>query len=275
MKNMKNMINFKNIKKWFDAELDFQHKIVVLLLVGSAFFALIMLVIFISPTIFQGLRTIFTRKDPAWIYGNASDYLPGVAELPTGFRLVEAESGPIPLDHGNYYRSTFINPDYEQLQREVKILYSAGIYDDVEIATDAYKNFSYPGYYSGDTSNKVFPLAEYTNVDSVAALFSQTMTGTGALTISYTLVFRYRNFTSSVVASAPVKDYYDETAMQMQTRLRNAAIYYSSLVINKLPVNQISNIPQPPFGEIMISTKSIFVESTRQLLIESTYTPGP
>lgn len=275
MKNKKSLVDFKKLRKWFDTELDLLHKIVVILLVGSAFFALVILVIFISPTIFQGLRTIFTGKNPAWIYGNTIDYLPTVGELPEGFQLVDVESGPIPLDHGNFYRSTFINRYHESQQREVKVLYSAGIYDDVEIATDAYKNFSDPDYYSGSTSNKVFPLADFTNVDSVATLYSQTMTESGNLTISYLLVFRYRNFTASVVVSAPVKDYYDETAMQMQTRLKNAAIYYSSLVIKKLPVNQVSNIPQPPFGEIMISTKSIVVEPTRQLLIESTFTPGP
>jgi hypothetical protein len=269
------MVDFKKLKKWFDSELDLIHKIVVLMLVGAAFLALVTLVFFISPTIFQGLKTIFTRRDPAWIYGNASDYLPGVGELPPGFQLVEAESGPILLDHGNFYRSTFFNADHEQQQREVKILYSAGVYENIEIATDAYKNFSDPGYYSGNTSNKVFPLSDFTNVDSVATLFSQTMTGSGDLTIGYLLVFRYRNFTASVTASAPVKDYYDDTAMQMQTRLKNAVIYYASLVISKLPVNQISNIPQPPFGEIMISTKSIYIEPTRELLIESTVTPGP
>jgi len=265
----------KNMKNRFDSELDQQQKIVVLMLIATAFFALVMLIIFISPTIFQGLRTIFTRKNPEWIYGNASDYLPGVGELPAGFLQVEAESGPIELDHGNFYRSIFINPDHEQQQREVKILYSAGVYDDIEIATDAYKNFSAPDYYSGTTSSKTFPLAEFTNVDEVALLYSQTMTGSGALTISYTLVFRYRNFTASIVASAPVKDYYDEISMQIQSRLRNAVIYYSSLVINKLPVYQISNLPHPPFGEIMISIKPIINEPTRDLIIESTYTPGP
>jgi hypothetical protein len=106
-------------------------------------------------------------------------------------------------------------------------------------------------------------------------LYSQTMTGSGALTISYTLVFRYRNFTASIDASAPVKDYYDEISMQIQNRLKNSVIYYSSMVINKLPVYQVSNVPQPPFGEIMISTKSIINEPTRDIIIESTFTPGP
>ncbi len=113
--------------KRFDSELDQHQKIVVLLLIATAFITLIMLIGFISPTIFQGLRTIFTRKDPEGINGNASDYLPGVGELPAGFHLVEAESGPIELDHGNFYRSIFINPDHEHQQREVKILYSAGV----------------------------------------------------------------------------------------------------------------------------------------------------
>ena len=265
----------KKIKKLFDTQLDQQQKIVVLLLVGSAFLALVMLIGFISPTIFQGLRSIFARQDPEWIYGSASEYLPGVGELPAGFLLVDSESGSIPLDHGDFYRSIFINPDHEQQQREVKILYSAGIYETIEIATDAYKNFSDPGYYPGNSINKVFPLADFTNVDSAATLLSQDMNASGDLTISYTLVFRYRNFTASIAASAPVKDYYDEYAMQMQARLKKAAVYYASLVINKLPVDQISSLPQPPFGEILISTKSIIVEPTRGLLIESTYTPGP
>jgi hypothetical protein len=262
-------------RKWFLTELDPVHKIVVSLLVGSALFALVMLTVFVSPTIFQGLKTVFARRDPAWIYGNASDYLPGVPELPPGFILVDAESGPIPLDHGNFFRSTFINPGLEQQEREGKLLFSAGIYEDIEIAADAYKNFSDPEYYSGHTINKVFPLESYTNVDSVATLLSQTMTGSGSLTISYILVFRYRNFTGSVVVSAPVKDYYDEYSMQLQTRLKNAAIYYSSLIINRLPVYQISNLPLPPFGEIMISTKEIIVEPTRGLILEATLTPGP
>jgi hypothetical protein len=101
------------------------------------------------------------------------------------------------------------------------------------------------------------------------------MTGSGAMTISYTLVFRYRNFTASIVSSAPVKNYYDDISMQIQNKLKNSVIYYSSMVISKLPVYQLSNVPQPPFGEIMISTKSIFVESTRGIIIESTFTPGP
>jgi|GEM_PF-5915647 len=265
----------KDLKKRFYSDLNNQQKTVVLLLVGSAFFALVMLAIFISPTIFQGLRTIFSSRDPEWIYGNASDYLPGMRELPSGFILVEAESGPILLDHGNFYRSTFYDPDHEVQQREVKVLYSAGVYENIEIATDAYKNFSDPGYYPGNSINKVFPLADFTNVDSVATLFTQDMNAAGAMTISYTLVFRYKNFTSIVTANAPVRDFFDEYSIQMQSRLRNAVIYYASLVIKRLPVNQISNVPQPPFGEIMISTKSIFVEPTRQLLIESTYTPGP
>jgi len=265
----------KNMKKRFDSELDQQQKIVVLLLIATAFITLIMLIGFISPTIFQGLRTIFTRKDPEWINGNASDYLPGVGELPAGFRLVEAESGPIELDHGNFYRSIFINPDHEHQQREVKILYSAGVYENIEIATDAYKNFSDPGFYPGNSINKVFPLEDFTNVDSVATLLSQDMNASGVMTISYTLVFRYRNFIAIVTANTPVLDFFDEYAMQMQTRLKKAVIYYASLVINKLPVDQIGNVPQPPFGEIMISTKSIIMEPTRELLIESTYTPGP
>jgi hypothetical protein len=265
----------KNMKKRFDSELDQQQKIVVLMLIATALIALIMLIGFISPTIFQGLRSIFTRQDPAWISGNARDYLPGVAELPAGFILVEAESGPIQLDHGDFYRSTFINPDLEQQQREGKIHYSDGIYENIEIATDAYENFSDPGYYSGNSINKVFPLEDFTNVDSVATLLSQDMNASGDLTISYTLVFRYRNFTASITASAPVEDYFNEYATQMQARLKLAVVYYASLIINKLPVYQLSYIPQPPFGEILISTKSIIMEPTRGLLIESTYTPGP
>lgn len=265
----------KNLKKRFDTELDPQQKIVVLLLIASAGIALILLIGFISPTLFQGLRTIFAPKDPAWIYGNASDYLPGVGELPAGFRLVEAESGQIPLDHGNFYRSTFFNPEQEQQQREVKVLFSAGVYENIEIATDAYQNFSDPAYYPGNSINKVFPIADFTNVDSVATLLSQDMNTSGDLTIAYTLVFRYRNFTASVTANAPVRDFFDEYAMQMQSRLKNAVIYYAAQIINRLPVEQISSVPQPPFGEFMISTHSIIVEPTRQLLLESTYTPVP
>jgi hypothetical protein len=128
---MKNMKNIKDMKMWFDSELDFQHKTVVLLLIGSALFALVMLAIFTSPTILQGLKSIFTRPNPEWVYGKASDYLPGVGELPAGFQLVDAESGPIPLDHGDFYRSIFYNPVLGQQQREDKILFSGGLYDDV------------------------------------------------------------------------------------------------------------------------------------------------
>jgi hypothetical protein len=266
---------FLQLKKWFNSELNLQQKIVVLLLVGSALVAMLTLIGFISPTISQGLRAIFSRADPEWVYGNASDYLPGVGELPAGFQFVESESGPIALEHGDFYRSTFINPGQEQQNREVKVLYSAGVYQNIEIASDAYKNFSDPGYYAGNTINKVFPLADFTNVDAVATLLSQDMNPSGAMTISYTLVFRYRNFTASVTANAPVRDFFDEYAMQLQGRLKNAVIYYAALVINKLPVDQVGNLPQPPFGEIMISTKSIQVEPTRGLLLESTYTPGP
>ena len=264
-----------NLRKRFDTELDSQQKIVVVLLIATALVALVMLIGFISPTIFQGLRSVFARKDPAWVYGNASEYLPAVGELPAGFRLVDSESGPIPLDYASFHRSTFIYPEQEQQQREGKVLYSVGVYKNIEIATDAFKNFGDPDYYSGNTSSKIFPLVNFSNVDSVAMLLTQDMNTSGDLTIAYTLVFRYRNFTASVTAIAPVLDYYDEYAMQMQSRLKNAVIYYASLVINRLPVDQISSVPQPPFGVFMISTKSIVVEPTRQLLLEATFTPGP
>lgn len=265
----------EKLKKWFETELDRQHKIVVVMLIATAGIALIMLLGFIAPTIFQGLRSIFTGRNSEWIYGNASDYLPGVGELPPGFRLVEAESGPIELDYANFYRSTYINPEQEQQQREVKVLYSAGIYETVEIATDSYQNFSDPDYYPGYTINKVFPMADFTNVDSVAMLLSNDVDAAGSPFIAYTLVFRYRNFTATVTTNAPVRDFNDEYATQMQSRLMKAVVYYASLVIDKLPVDKVANVYQPPFGEFTISDRSIIVEPTRGLLLESTYTPGP
>jgi hypothetical protein len=160
--------------------------------------------------------------------------------------LVENESGPISFDYGIFYQLAFTNPEFVFLQREVNVFYSAGVFNDISIAQEAYNNFSDPLFYPDTSTVEPFAKMDFTNIDEVTLLYGEDIADLGNLSISYTLVFRYQNFTASVIVSAMVDDYQSEYALAMKGRLRQAIIFYAALVTRELPVSPLAHIPQLP-----------------------------
>jgi hypothetical protein len=163
-------------------------------------------------------------------------------------------SGPIASDYGDFYQLAFTNSDNLTLQREVNVFYTAGIADNINNAMYLYNSISDPSSAPGITTREPFTIGEFTNIDEVTLLFGQDTTELGTYAINYTLVFRYQNFIANIIVSAPVDNFTDDYAIQMQNRLRKAIIFYSSFVVDKLPVHRLGNVPQPPFGSFVIPT---------------------
>jgi hypothetical protein len=184
---------------------------------------------------------------PNLILGNSINYLPVQSELPPGFQSMDDESGPTDIEGGNYYQLTYTNPGYLLQQRELNVFYTAVVFDTINLAMNAYPKLCDPNTYPGITIPENYSVAEFTNVNDVALLYGKDTTDLGTYAINYTLVFRYQNFISSIIVSGPVNSFGDVSTAQMHKLLKKAVIYYSSFVINKLPVHPIFNVPQPPF----------------------------
>jgi|GEM_PF-6783870 len=189
-----------------------------------------------------------TSTPDLMISGNSINYLPTQSELPAGFVLMGDGSGPITSDYGDFYQLAFTNSDNLFLHREVNVFYIAGIANSINNAMYLYNSISDPSSAPGITTREPFPIGEFTNVDEVTLFFGQDTTELGTYAINYTLVFRYQNFIANIIVSAPVDSFTGNDAMQIQNRLRKAVIFYSSFVIDKLPVHHLTNVPQPPFG---------------------------
>lgn len=174
------------------------------------------------------------------------------------------------------YELAFTNPDLIFEQREVNVLYTSAVFENLTFAIDAYKRVSNPIAYPDSTTREAFMLADFANVDEVTLFFGEDINDLGMPAISYTLIFRHKNLLFVVIVSAPVDSYDDNYAMQMKNRLRKAVIYYSSFILEKIPVSSIADIPLPPFGEFSLVTNTPeVVDDQYESIIEQVYTPKP
>src|SRR5258706_1187904 len=193
------------------------------------------------------------------IIGESQEYLPNVSELPSGFQLDETTSGPGNITNGNDYQLTYTNPDFLLEQRELNVFYTAAVFDSISPAEQAFDSLSNPSAYPQggmSTTQESLSIEEFTNVDEVALLFGQEVSELGTKAINYILVFRFQNFIGNTIVSAPVDNFDDAYASQIRGRLRKAVIYYSSLIINKLPVRPLHvNIDNPVLPAVPLATK--------------------
>jgi len=243
-----------SLNKWLNTEFTPAQKKAVIFLTVIAIVMFIVVCVVISGDLIKS-RNLTNISNPtltknALVTGYVKDYLPDISELPTGFVLVESDSGLSTFDGGSLYQLSYTNTDHLLNNREVNVLYSAIIADDITIAQEMYDGLSDPLIYPGVTTRQPFLISGFTNVDEVALLSGQDVTELNTNAINYTLIFRYQNALAAVIVSAPVDSFDTQYATQMDARLKQAVVYYASLIIKRFPVQPLANIPQPPFGEI-------------------------
>ncbi len=236
------------LKSLTDSQTTAQEKKWIIILGIVALILIITLLILISINFFRSHSTTTPSLASADITtenitGNSRDFLPEITELPAGFQLVERNGGETRFNGGEMYELSYTNPDFllQLQQREVNVLYTAAIFDNIDLAKQAYEKGSNADSYSAvqglSTLREPFSLKDFTNVDEVALLFGEDVTELNTPSINYSLIFRYKNFMALTLISAPVDNYDSVYALQLRSVLKKNILYYSSLVTKNLPVH--------------------------------------
>jgi len=228
--------------------------LIAILLLISAAIAVAIAAIFIK----RQLQSQFVSKLEVeeLISGNSQEYLPSVADLPSGF--VVMEDNPIEFSSGgNFHTRTFTNSDFVLQGREVNVTYIVGITNETTIAQEVLDRL-YSGAPSMSGILSIEPISDleknFSNTDSVKILFAHELTELNTYAISYTVFLRYRNVMTMLVVSAPVDNFDSNYTQQVKDMLGKAVLYYSNLVTRKLPDRIQINVPQPPFGAAPVLT---------------------
>ncbi len=210
---------------------------------------------FVQPTATQPIIiTILPTLDSKLIKGKAISYIPRIGEMPTGYSE-DPTSGPLPYANADGYSQIYKNPDFIQLDREVFVGYFTFICNSSEDASRIFTEFTNEIVNSSQSKSKeVEKVSEerLTKLDSAQTIYLVSTTPSGNYNMSYITGIRYSNFINLVLISAPTDDVNSERASVIKQRLREVSYYYTSLVIQKLPIpNELKfSLPEPQYNRV-------------------------
>lgn len=226
----------------------------------------VVLIIFVVGLVVLSQKPPMQRKEinqVQWIEGNSRNFIPNVFEMPSGFQLIDKDSGPISFSDGSGYQVTYTNPNFLAQGREVNVFYTVLLTKKLTTPLSYYQKMSSPSTYSAyDATTSVdFILdAEFPLVDQKILLYGTDLnsTSTRIPTISYQIIFIYKNFLGSVMVSGPVDALNSYNAQIIRSRLREAVKYYTYLVTKKISLlENVNTISQPAFEPISVFQQTI------------------